>query len=91
MRVRKAEARKAATRKNARSILEAAASGNIDAYEAYRQLYGIWRSSNAAVPELRPLFSISFYEPDGILSVSDDFRREIISVVRKIIADHTLE
>jgi hypothetical protein len=59
--------------------------GGVDVYEGYRALYGVWCSNNAAVPELRPLFRIPGVDPDGMLSITDDFRSEIRSLAAKIL------
>jgi hypothetical protein len=81
----KAQIRKEAVREKAKSLLASIASGDLETYVGYRQLYGIWTSSNAAVPELRPLFGIPGVEPDGALSVTDDFRSRVLSIVREVL------
>ncbi len=83
--ISKAKTRRIRDRKRAESIVRLLSEGTIDTYEGYRALYSLWCSNNAAVPELRPLFSISGIEPDGRLSVTDDFRTEIRLLSAKIL------
>jgi hypothetical protein len=72
-------------RKRAYTILESLSQGTGDVYEGYRALYGIWRSNNAAVQELRPLFRIPGIEPDGALSVTDEFKKTVRSLAKEIL------
>ena len=81
----KAQIRKEAAREKAKALLVSIASGDLKTYVGYRQLYGIWTSSNAAVPELRPLFRIPGVEPDGMLNVSDDFRTKVVAIAREVL------
>jgi len=60
-------------------------SGEIEAYVGYRRLYQHWCGHNSAVRELRPMFSIPNFSPDGILSVTDDFNEQITSTAREIL------
>ena len=83
--IRKTMLRRAQVRNRAGALLKSLSEGSIDTYEGYRQLYGLWRSYNAAVQELRPFFRIPGVEPDGRLSVTDDFRSEIRSLAAKIL------
>lgn len=85
------EKRRLATRHEAKLILEGVVSRAMDAYEGYRQLYGIWCSNNAAVQELRPLFRIPGYEPDGILRVDDSFRQTVRSTAAAILEGRSFE
>lgn len=78
MTARKSLARRAVARNKAKALLEALAWGEVECYEGYRQLYGLWCSQNSAVQELRALFRIQGFEPDGRLSVTDDFRCQIM-------------
>jgi hypothetical protein len=48
-----------------------------DVYEAYQGLYQLWCSHNSAVQELRPLFQMPGIEPNGRLSITEDFRRQV--------------
>ena len=84
--VRKTTVRRVHDRKRAEAILKSLSEGSTDIYEGYRALYSLWRSNNAAVPELRPLFRIPGIEPDGCLSVSDSFRAEVVSLATQILA-----
>jgi hypothetical protein len=70
----------------AKDLLRGLASGTADTYEAYRSLYQIWRVHNLSVQELRPLFSISGIEPDGQLSITDEFKSQVLSSARTILA-----
>lgn len=83
--VRKTALRRSRVRNRACALLKSLSEGRIDTYEGYRQLYGFWCSYNAAVPELRPLFRIPGAEPDGRLSVTDDFLSEIRLLAAKIL------
>ena len=67
-------------------MLRGLASGGSDAYETYRSLYHLWLTQNAAVAELQPLFSIPGIEPDGQVSVTDDFRNQLRSLAIAILA-----
>lgn len=69
-------------RKRAKEILD---RGTADVYENYRALYRLWTSNNAAVQELRPFFRIPGIEPDGALSVTDDFRKIVQSLAQEIL------
>ena len=71
----------------AKEMLRGLASGSTDIYETYRSLYHLWLTQNAAVPELQPLFSIPGIEPDGQLSVTDDFRNQLRSLAIAILAN----
>ena len=68
---------KIASREKARSLLEAVAAGEVNAYVGFRQLYGLWLSNNAAVQELRPLFRIPGIDADGTFSVTSEFREAV--------------
>jgi hypothetical protein len=83
--VKKSKVRRAASREDARRILTALINGNHDVYEAYRKLYGLWCTNNSAVLELRPLFQISGAEPDGRLSITEEFRKEIVAISQTIL------
>ena len=62
-------------------------AGTADVYKGYRRLYGLWCSNDAAVQELRPLFRMEEIEPDGRLSVTEEFRQEVLSLAKQILAD----
>jgi hypothetical protein len=83
--VKKSEVRRAASRKHARRLLASLISGDRDVYEAYRELYGLWCANNSAVQELRPLFQISGVEPDGHLSITEEFRKEVVAISQTIL------
>jgi hypothetical protein len=83
--ISRTKARRIRDRKRVEAILKSLSEGSMDTYEGYRELYGLWCSNNAAVQELRPLFSIPGIEPDGRLSITDDFRAEIRSLSAKIL------
>jgi hypothetical protein len=70
----------------ARELLRGLASGSSDAYETYRGLYHLWCTQNSAVQELRPLFRIPGIEPDGQLSVTEDFKGQVRSLANAILA-----
>jgi hypothetical protein len=38
--------------------------------------------NNAAVQELRPLFTMDGIEPDGLLSVTEEFREQVLSLAK---------
>jgi hypothetical protein len=73
-------------RQTAKELLRGLASGTADTYETYRSLYQIWLFHNSSVQELRPLFSIPGVEPDGQLSVTEDFKKQILSSATAILA-----
>lgn len=81
---RKTQIRRQAHRQRARAILSSIADGTLDPYEGYRALYHLWCANNAAVPELRPLFRMPGIQPDGILSVTDEFRTEVRALAARI-------
>jgi hypothetical protein len=83
--IRKTTLRRTQDRKRAEVILKSLSEGAIDVYEGYIELYSVWCSNNAAVPELRPLFRIPGVDPGGTLSVTDDFRTEVRSLAAKIL------
>jgi hypothetical protein len=70
----------------AKELLHGLASGTAEAYESYRSLDQIWRFDNSSVQELQPLFSIPGIEPDGQLSITEDFRRQVQSSATVILA-----
>jgi hypothetical protein len=53
-------------------------AGKADTYQAYRSPY----SNNAAVQELRALFTMDGIEPDGLLSVTEDFQEQVLSLAK---------
>lgn len=83
--IRKTTLRRTQDRKRAEIILKSLSEGGIDVYEGYIELYSVWCSNNAAVPELRPLFRIPGVDPGGALSVTDDFRTEVRSLATQIL------
>ena len=85
--LKKSEVRKAAYRKQARKLLASLVNGDRDVYEAYRELYGLWCSNNSAVQELRPLFRMSGVEADGHLSITEEFRKEVVAISQTILQD----
>jgi hypothetical protein len=85
--LRKSELRRVAAREKARELLTSLINGERDIYEAYRGLYGLWYSNNAAVQELRPLFRIPGVEPDGRLSITEEFQKEVVKISQTILQD----
>jgi hypothetical protein len=83
--VSKRALRRATDRKRANAILESLSKGTGDVYESYRALYGLWCSNNSAVQELRPLFRIPGIEPDGTLSVTDEFKKTVRALAGEIL------
>ena len=77
--------RRQASRLAARELLTGIVTGTEDTYQAYRKLYGIWCGHNSAVQELRPLFRIPGIEPDGRLSVTEDFKRAVLAMAVAIL------
>ena len=77
--------RRAQDRRRANTILESLSQGAGDVYESYRALYGIGRSSNAAIPELRPLFRIPGIEADGALAITDEFKKTVRALAKEIL------
>ena len=89
--VSKTTIRRIRDRKSANEILESLSQGTGDVYEGYRELYGLWRSNNAAVQELRPLFRIPGIDPDGALSVTEEFKKTVRSLAKEILLLVTVE
>jgi hypothetical protein len=85
--LRQSKMRKVAAREQARKLLISLISGERDLYEAYRGLYSLWCSNNAAVQELRPLFRMPGVEADGQLSITDEFRKEVVRISQTILQD----
>ena len=81
----KIELRRLASRRAARDLLQGLVDGNADSYQAYRGLYALWCGNNAAVQELRPLFRMDGIEPDGHLSVTDEFRAKVLTLAKQIL------
>jgi hypothetical protein len=73
-------------RQAARELLRGLASGSSDAYETYRSLHHPWCTQKTAVQELQPLFSIPGIEPDGQLSVTEEFKGQVRSSAMAILA-----
>lgn len=83
--ISKVELRRLACRKAAKELLQGLVDGNADPYRAYRGLYGLWCGNNAAVQELRPLFTMDGIEPDGRLSVTEEFRAQVLTLAKEIL------
>ena len=79
----KVKLRRLATRKKAAEMLADIISGDADVYIAYRGLYALWCSNNAAVQELRPMFRMD--EPDGLLSVTAEFCAKVQQLAKEIL------
>jgi hypothetical protein len=79
------ERRRLASRQAAKELLEDLVAGKADAYEACRRLYGLWCANNAALQELRPLFRMEGIEPDGYISVTIEFREQVLSLAKQIL------
>ena len=56
-------------------------------YEDHRALYLLWCSNNGAVKALRPLFRIPGIEPDGQLSITEEFRKTVQTVASEILPE----
>lgn len=83
--VSKVKLRRLASRRAARDLLQDLVAGKVDAYEAYRRLWGLWCSNNAALQELRPLFRMEGIEAEGCISVSAEFRGQVLSLAGEIL------
>jgi hypothetical protein len=81
----KVERRRIANRQEARNLLQTIVTGEADAYEAYRRLYGLGCANNAALQELRPLFRMKGIEPDGHIVVTAEFREQVVSLAKSIL------
>ena len=73
-------------RQTAKELLISLTSGASDAYETYRSLYHLWITHHAAVPQLQPLFEMPGIEPNGQISVTEDFRSHVRSVATTVLA-----
>jgi hypothetical protein len=74
------------SRQTAKELLRNLASGSSDVYETYRDLYHLWRKPNLPVEELQPLFTIPGIEPDGQLSVTEQFKSQLRTSAIAILA-----
>ena len=81
----KIERRRIANRQEARELLESIAVGKADTYMAYRRLYLLWCANNAVLQELRPLFRMEGFEPDGHIIVTTQFRELVQSLAKEIL------
>jgi hypothetical protein len=81
----KVERRRIADRQKARDLLQNIVTGEADAYEAYRRLYGLWCANNAALQELRPLFRMEGIEADGHIVATTEFRGQVVSLAKSIL------
>ncbi len=77
--------RRVASRQAAREVLQDLVAGKIEPYLAYRRLYALWCGNNAALQELRPLFRMDGIEPDGRLSVTEEFRNNVLTLAKRIL------
>jgi hypothetical protein len=83
--ISKIKVHRLASRHAAKELLQSVVTGETDVYLAYRGLYKLWCSNNAALQELRPLFRIDGIDPDGCLSVTDEFREQVRTLARQIL------
>lgn len=83
--LKKSAQRRIRDRERAEAVLKSLGEGSGDVDENYRTLYQLWCSNNSAVPELRPLFRIPEIEPEGTLTISEDFRRTVRSLASQIL------
>jgi len=60
-------------------VLRAMADGSHDPYEGYRKVYAIYVGTSGLVEELKPLFRLPGVNPDGTITVDDEFRRTVIA------------
>jgi hypothetical protein len=83
--ISKKEIRRLASRQAARATLQDLVNSRVDAYDAYRSLYRLWCSNNAALQELRPLFRVDGVDADGRISVTAEFREHVRSMASRIL------
>ena len=81
----KIESRRLASRQAGRELLQDLVADKVDAYEAYRCLYGLWCANNVALQELRLLFRLEGIAPDGHIIVTVEFREQVLSLAKKIL------
>jgi len=82
----KAKARRRLHREEARRILEDLVAGRAeDLFVAYTRLFGLWNGNDPVLRELRPLFRIPGIDPCGSLSVTDEFRNQVVSLASTIL------
>jgi hypothetical protein len=91
MAISKIETRRRATRALVKQLLKQIVAGQVEVYVGYRRLYGQWCKNNAAVQELRPMFRIPGIAPDGMLSVSENFKSQVISKAKEILQSFEME
>ena len=67
-------ARRSASKTQAEAILQEIATGRIDPWEGYRQVYGVYVASSGLLEELKPLFQLPGIVPDGCMTIDDRVR-----------------
>ena len=82
---RKARLRKQAAREEVRATLNSIVTGSLDAYEGYRKLFVIYCSNNEALEEIKPMFRIPGIDPDGVFSVTPEFRLKVKMLAQELL------
>jgi len=65
-------------------ILESIVVGAVDPYMGYRKLFAMYCSNNAALEEIKRMFRIPNVDPDGVFSVTDEFRQKVIGLASEL-------
>jgi len=82
----KAKVRRRLHRQQARQILEELVAGRTDdIFVAYGRLFRLWNGNDPVLRELRPLFRIPGIDPCGSFSVTDEFRKQVLSLASAIL------
>lgn len=91
MAISKIKTRRRSTRTLVKQLLKQIVAGQIEVYVGYRRLYSQWCKNNAAVQELRPMFRIPGIEPDGMLTVSENFKSQVTARAKEILPSFEME
>ena len=84
-RKQKVKMRRDASREQAKATLNAIVSGTVDPYDGYRRLFGIYCSNSAALEEIKPMFRIPDIDPDGVFSVTPEFRDQVRALAEELL------
>jgi hypothetical protein len=75
-------------RDGARKAIIEIVDGSVDPYIAYRYLYKLYCSRSGLHDDLGEFFRIPGIEPDGPISVNDEFRQTVIELARSWLSRH---
>ena len=67
----------------AQQLIEQISEGDLDPYEGYQQLYGIYLDSSGSLEDLKPLFRLPGIVVGGCFPVNDAFRATILVAAKR--------